>query len=179
MNQIATYRVAYSKKQQAGAALVVALILLVALTLMAIASMNTASLDLIMAGNEQYSSRAFVAAEAGIENAILAISTTTLDPKSLPPATTPAAVGSGSDKYTYTISAPDGGNVESSPPPGFSIGNFGLIRYRVTSTGSSERGAVAVNIQDVLVVSPGNNNTPECNSTLANCSTAAGAGLGD
>lgn len=55
---------------QRGSALIVSLILLVALSLLGIASMNTASLDLIMAGNEQYRTRAFNAIEAGIERAL-------------------------------------------------------------------------------------------------------------
>jgi hypothetical protein len=55
-----------------GAALVVGLLLLTVLTLLAISGMTTASLELRMAGNEQYLERAFQAAEAGIERAIRA-----------------------------------------------------------------------------------------------------------
>src|SRR5512134_4057674 len=55
---------------QSGAALVVGLLLLLVLTILAISGMTTASLELQMAGNEQYQERAFQAAETGIEQAI-------------------------------------------------------------------------------------------------------------
>jgi type IV pilus assembly protein PilX len=57
-------------RAESGAALVVGLILLLVLTVLAISGMTTASLELQMAGNEQYQERAFQAAEAGIEQAI-------------------------------------------------------------------------------------------------------------
>ena len=57
---------------QRGAALVVGLILLLVLTLLAISGMTTASLELLMAGNEQYRERAFQAADAGVEQALAA-----------------------------------------------------------------------------------------------------------
>ena len=57
-------------RTQSGAALVVGLILLLVLTLLAISGMTTASLELQMAGNDQYQERAFQFADAGIEQAI-------------------------------------------------------------------------------------------------------------
>jgi len=62
---IVVHRTASARQQ--GAALVVGLILLLVLTLLAISGMTTASLELQMAGNEQYQERAFQAADAGIE----------------------------------------------------------------------------------------------------------------
>ena len=56
--------------RQQGAALVIGLILLLVLTLLAITGMSVATLELRMAGNEQYQERAFQAAEAGLERAI-------------------------------------------------------------------------------------------------------------
>ncbi len=50
--------------RQRGAALVVGLILLVIVTLLAIGGMNTAALELIMSGNEQYRQKAFEAARS-------------------------------------------------------------------------------------------------------------------
>jgi type IV pilus assembly protein PilX len=58
--------------RQRGAALVVALLLLVVLTTLALSGMTTASLELQMAGNEQYQKRAFQAADAAITRAIQA-----------------------------------------------------------------------------------------------------------
>jgi type IV pilus assembly protein PilX len=59
-------------RRESGAALVVGLILLLVLTLLAISGMTTASLELQMAGNEQYQKRAFEASDAGIEQAMTA-----------------------------------------------------------------------------------------------------------
>ena len=58
------------KRQQRGAALVVGLVLLLVLTLLAVSTMRTASLELLMAGNAQYRENAFRLAEAGIADAI-------------------------------------------------------------------------------------------------------------
>ena len=52
---------------QRGAALIVSLILLMVLTVLAISTMRTASLELLMAGNAQYRERAFQLAQTGIE----------------------------------------------------------------------------------------------------------------
>src|SRR5882672_11919751 len=58
------------RQRQRGAALVIGLILLLLLTLLAVSGMNSASLEFIMAGNEQYRANAFQAAEAGIEQSM-------------------------------------------------------------------------------------------------------------
>jgi len=59
MNQI-------NNKTQCGAALVVGLILLMVMTVLAISTMSTSSLELAMAGNAQYKENAFQLAESGI-----------------------------------------------------------------------------------------------------------------
>ncbi len=55
---------------QRGAALVIGLLLLLVLTILAVSGMNSASLEFVMAGNEQYRANAFSAAEAGIERTL-------------------------------------------------------------------------------------------------------------
>src|SRR2546430_12209777 len=57
--------------RQRGAALVVALLLLLVITLLAVAGMNSAAVEYIMAGNEQHRQNAFQAAETGIEQTIV------------------------------------------------------------------------------------------------------------
>lgn len=149
--------------RQSGAALVVALILLVALSLMAISSMNTASLDLIMAGNEQYRSRAFVAAEAGIERALLGGTFST----SADFTQNAVNLGTGNDKYSYVISRPNSGAVES-PPPGNSEGTFGTVYFRITSSGVSERDTGTTHIQELYqVVQAGD--SLGCNTAVGSC----------
>lgn len=57
-------------RRQAGAALVVGLILLVVVTVLAISGMNTATTELAIARNDQNFEYAFQAAETGIERAL-------------------------------------------------------------------------------------------------------------
>ena len=56
--------------KQAGAALVVGLILLVVITVLAISGMNTATTELAMARNDQNYENAFQAAETGLAEAL-------------------------------------------------------------------------------------------------------------
>lgn len=151
-------------QHQSGAALVVALILLVALSLMAISSMNTASLDLIMAGNEQYRSRAFAIAEAGIERAFKG---GTLNSAIDTPAVN--GTGLGNDTYSYTISRTNGGIPESAPPEYSLAGSqYKSIYFRIASTGTSERGTTTTNVQELFRIVE----SPDESSYDANCGTA-------
>jgi len=159
---------------QRGAALVVGLLLLLVITLLAITGMTTASLELQMAGNEQYQERAFQAAEAAIERAIQAgvyDKTTTLGTynPNVPP--TPQR-GSGVagcmqsiaddgsvtdtedcyeyfmrfDEQTGTTPVPGGG---SGPGTGFQAYHFVVDAY-----GTSNRGAESHHVQSFYIVGP-------------------------
>ncbi len=59
--------VVMSRRRQRGAALVVSLILLMVMTLLAVSTMRTASLEVTMAGNDQFSENAFQLAETANE----------------------------------------------------------------------------------------------------------------
>jgi len=152
----------HMKQRQSGAALVIALILLVALSLMAISSMNTASLDLIMAGNEQYRGRAFAAAEAGIASAF---KSGTFD-SGADSSQSSTATGSGNDTYSYTITRPNSGALEP-PPSGNSEGTFGTVYFRITSTGTSERGTTAQSRQELYEIVRSSNEVPYSQSVCA------------
>lgn len=146
--------------KQSGAALIVALILLIALSLMAISSMNTATLDLIMAGNEQYRSRAFAAAETGIERALIGGTFNTAS-------STSASNISANNGYSYVIAPQDGGKVQEAPP-GYSQGSgqFGTVNFRITSTGQSDRDTRSVNTQELFqVIKAGDSTT--CDTTAS------------
>lgn len=56
-----------SNRRQSGAALIVSLILLMVLTVLAVSTMRTASLELLMAGNAQFRENAFRLAQNGID----------------------------------------------------------------------------------------------------------------
>lgn len=58
------------QRRQRGAILVVGLVLLLVLTVLGISTMNTASLELAMAGNDQFSENAFQLAESGIDQTV-------------------------------------------------------------------------------------------------------------
>lgn len=59
-----------SRKAQSGAALVVGMLLLLVLTLLSVSAMNTASLELVMAGNIQSQEKTFQMAEQAIDMTI-------------------------------------------------------------------------------------------------------------
>lgn len=62
------------RRQQTGAALIVSLILLMVLTLLAVSTLRTASLELLMAGNTQYRENAFRLAQSGIDAVVDGVS---------------------------------------------------------------------------------------------------------
>jgi hypothetical protein len=59
-----------SRTAQHGAALVVGLVLMLVLTVLGVSGMNTATLELVMANNNQSQQLAFQAAETGIDLAV-------------------------------------------------------------------------------------------------------------
>jgi type IV pilus assembly protein PilX len=137
-----------SRARQQGAALVIGLILLMVLTLLAVSSMNTASLEFIMAGNEQYRSNAFQAAEAGIEQSIVQGAFN-------PDAGAQALAGNNTanDAWAVRINLPLG-NVPQPALWGNSWNSFSTYHFEVVSTGTSTRGATAVNTQGVAFFAP-------------------------
>ena len=62
----------YTNRQQ-GAALIMALVILVVLTLLGIGSMNTANLQILMTGNSQYQTVALSTAEQAVREAELLV----------------------------------------------------------------------------------------------------------
>lgn len=135
---------------QSGSALIISLILLIALSVMAISSMNTATLDLLMAGNEQYRARAFSTAEAGIQKAIISSDFDLAGPTT-PFQSSITYTNLGSDRFKYKISNESKGAIEP-PPAGYSEGQYGAVYYRITATGYSERSSTAVVNQDLYEV---------------------------
>ncbi len=73
-----TKKFAQTGARQRGAALVVSLILLMMLTLLAISTMSTASLEVTMAGNDQFAENAFQLAESANEQFLQTIDGNTL-----------------------------------------------------------------------------------------------------
>jgi type IV pilus assembly protein PilX len=165
-------------KRQRGVVLVVALILLVAITILAVAGIWSATLDLRMASNNQRQERAFQAAETGIENSIQlarvaslgtsapgnvnkryeyrptgcgaadADSTTALDPA--------IAAGTSGDEYCYRIRY-IGDAAQTAPPvEGFSLGTqVRPYHYETLSAGASDDGR-SEHAQGFYIIGPAN-----------------------
>ena len=136
-----------SRNAERGAALVIALLLLTILTLLAITSMRTAVAELWMAGSEQFHRRAVEAASAGVEVAVAKLRATRGADVGAP-----IDGGAGDAPYTATIRR---AGMETSLP-GASAGKFVGEHFEIESTGASSRGALEVQVQGVLVVSPTN-----------------------
>jgi hypothetical protein len=127
---------------------VVGLVLLLILTLLAISGMNTATTELVMAGNEMYQENAFQAAETGIERTM---ATATFNPDLLPPADPPVVTLNSGDTYVAVVQ-PRG---SSPPPPGYTIGEFSAEHFDIQSTGASQRNATSTHTQGLFLVVPG------------------------
>lgn len=142
------------RSAQGGAALVVGLILLMVLTLLAISGMNTATVELQMAGNMQAAQNAFQAAEIGIEQTVATSVLSTVAPTTVPQTTVP---GSTTDRYETVTRFDTASGTTPVPAGGFSMGvgaGFSAYHFDVTSTGTSARDARAVNTQSFYIVGP-------------------------
>jgi type IV pilus assembly protein PilX len=133
--------------RQRGAALVVGLIMLVIVTLLAIGGMNTAALELIMSGNEQYRQRAFAASESGIEIGLTKVATIPQDGADHEASGDVPGAASGEKYTTQSKYLGDDLNI-----PGFSSGKFVGFHYQISSTGTSARGAQSLQQQGAFVI---------------------------
>jgi type II secretory pathway component PulK len=133
--------------RQAGAALVVGLLLLLVLTVLAISGMNTTSLNLIMAGNTQYSQNAYQAAESGIERSIAA--------NDFNPSAGEQKAERVTDISGFTaVSTPQLMGMSQPALPGASLDAFTTYHFEIDSTGTSKRGATTRNVQAIAVIAP-------------------------
>ncbi len=146
-----------SRQTQRGAALVVGILLLLVLTLLAISGMNTATLELTMAGNTQFHENAFQAAETGIEQAlVLGAFNPSGGTERLPATadtTTPIPDTGGNDRFFATI-APQLGGLAQPAIWGSSWDSFSTFHFEIQSNGQSTRNAAATTVQGVAVIAP-------------------------
>jgi len=143
--------------QERGAALIVGLILLLVLTVLGVATMSTANLEVVMASNAQNSQSAFQLAETGLDvniasvdnNRNLLVAVAGAPPVCNGPAAVPN-VGTFASCTNYTN--------EVTPRPGSSTGiGSGLAAYHFisTSNGQSFRNAQSNHTQSYYVPGPG------------------------
>jgi type IV pilus assembly protein PilX len=136
-------------RAQHGAALVIGLVLLLILTLLAVTGMNTATTELVMAGNEQYRRAASLAASTGIEVAIADIGGVPTIPGVAPTVATAVPTGNVTID-TYTTATRYIG--EESGLPQSSVDKFVGLHFEIDSTGLSARNARDRQVQGVFVV---------------------------
>lgn len=136
-------------RAQRGAALVIGLVLLLILTLLAVTGMNTATTELVMAGNEQYRRAASLAASTGIETAIADINGVPTVPGIAPTTATEVPTGNVAiDSYTTSTRYVG----EETGLPQSSVDKFVGLHFEIDSTGLSARNARDRQVQGVFVV---------------------------
>ena len=131
--------------RQHGAALIVGLILLLVLTLLAVSGMSTATFELTMAGNTQFSQNAFQNAETGIEVALQSGDFNTLAPTDV------EALDADGHGYVAQI------EFQSTTAPfdgAYSIGSFSAYHFDIESAGVAQRNAASNHTQGFYVVGP-------------------------
>lgn len=94
-----------SMRNQRGSTLLIGLIMLVLLTLMGLASVNSATSNLKVVGNMQYQQEALGAAQVAI-NQVLSKGSYFSDPSTSPTSTTVDTNGDGTPDYTVAIAQP-------------------------------------------------------------------------
>ena len=145
---------------QQGAALIVGLILLLVLTILAVATMSTANLEVVMASNKQNAENAFQMAETGLR---VNINTVDNDRTLLVASTGTPAVCTGTQAVagTGTFASCTSYTDEVTPLLGASTGiGTGLAAYHfdATATGTSFNNAASVHTQSFYVPGPGAGN---------------------
>jgi type IV pilus assembly protein PilX len=137
-----------SRSRQYGATLVVGLVLLLALTVVGVSGMHTATTEVTMAANAQYQDEAFEMAEDGIEIAIATRAFTTIAPTTAGWTGSPVKDRQSVTSYVTTTPVPD---------LAFSIGTTGAIQafhFDIVSVGRASRNAAATHNQSFYVVGP-------------------------
>jgi hypothetical protein len=177
---------------QAGAALAIGLALLALFTVLAIAGMQAAAIELLMAGNEQSRQRSFEAAEAGIEQALAdtafsvdpdAASAAYDDPAAIEPTPIPGhgtpIDGCADDpgqpdahcEYFVRFDRAAGATLLPGMDP---AGGLRAYHFVIDSVGVAARGARSGHVQSFYIVGPANL-LPDCVAGLGTCSLAAAA----
>jgi Tfp pilus assembly protein PilX len=144
--------------RQGGIVLAVVLVLLAVLTILAVAGIGTAVLELRMADNAQQRVRAFAAAEFAIEQAVAAAefdtALTPADPgrPACGEACTTPATG---DPFNYAVYYESSAGGTPAPDGGHSLAaGLEAHHFVVESTGASGAGARAELVQGFYVVGP-------------------------
>lgn len=142
-------------QRQRGTALVMSLVILMILTILGITAMGTASLEEKMSGNTQEATRAFQAAESGLNDAMNASGALDLNS---------GTAGKNLPRFTYGGGKSGYADVNvtfrqfTNPKRGSGYGsNFEAAHFEQKSTGTTNVGAKAVIHQGVAQIVPKTN----------------------
>jgi type IV pilus assembly protein PilX len=135
---------------QQGATLVVGLVLLLVLTVLGVSTMNTATMEVTMAGNTQFQQDAFQAAEDGIDIAIAQRNYTTVAPTTVPLTGNPNYDRQSITTFMATTPVPD-----LAFSMGTSTGSVQAFHFDILSVGIGSRNARDIHNQSFYVVGPG------------------------
>lgn len=146
---------------QSGAALVVGLLLLLVLTLLAVSGMNSAGLELTMAGNTQIQEKAFQMAEQGIQIAVVKPSNFDTSQIKTLNSQSPACGGSAlastdsnsCEQTTVTITPINPEGTAAVTSPGNSLNKFRDYPFQVQSVATSAQNATTTNTQITSILS--------------------------
>jgi len=126
---------------QGGATLIVGLVLLLVLTVVGVSGMNTATMELTMAGNAQFQQDAFQLAEDGIDIAIGTREYSTDAPRTVDWLDNPEYDRRAETTYRM-----------NTPAPGSSVGELEAFHFDTTSVGRGPRNALSQHTQSFYVI---------------------------
>jgi hypothetical protein len=145
-----------NSRYQRGTALIMSLVILMILTMLGVAAMGTASLEEKMSGNTQETTKAFQAAESGLNEAlntpgILDLNTTFTSPKTLPKTDFGGGASGSAVVNTWFVQF-------TTPKRGSGYGsNFEAAHFEQASTGTTITGAKSVVHQGIAQITPKSN----------------------
>lgn len=143
-------------RYERGTALIMSLVILMILTILGITAMGTASLEEKMSGNTQETTKAFEAAESGLNQALntsgaLDLNTSYTAPKTLPKFEYDSGKSGSATVSTWYVQS-------TAPKRGSGYGsNFEAANFEQTSTGETSANAKAVVHQGVAQIVPKTN----------------------
>jgi type IV pilus assembly protein PilX len=139
-----------SRAEQSGATLVVGLVMLLVLTVIGVSGMNTATMEVTMAGNAQFQQDAFQMAETAIDIPIAQRSYTTVAPTVLNWLNAPDYDRHAVTTFQMTTPVPD-----IAFSMGSTTGSVQAFHFDIVAVGRGPRNATSQHNQSFYVVGPG------------------------
>jgi len=135
---------------QTGATLVVGLILLLVLTVVGVSGMNTATMEVTMAGNTQFQNDAFQMAEDGIDTVLAQRNYSTAGTTTLAPTGDVDYDRQAVTRFITTTPIPD-----AAFSMGVSTGSVQAFHFDIVSVGKGPRNASSTHTQSFYQAGPG------------------------